>query len=176
MARKTVEFRLIEESDAAFVYQLRTDPRYNEHLSAVTGSIEDQREWIGRYKLREAEGSECYYIIFKLEDATPVGTVRLYDFRGDKESFSWGSWILNENKTRLAAVESAMIVYRIGFDELGFKSCHFEVRKGNDRVISFHTKFGAVQTGEDELNYYFTLSPATYAGFLEKNRALLQSD
>ena len=98
---------------------------------------------------------QFYFIIQKL-DGTPCGTVRVYDIRSD--SFCWGSWILNENKTRFAAIESAFLVYKFGFESLGFKKCHFDVMKGNDKVISFHKKMGAVQVGEDEANYYYEIT------------------
>ncbi len=173
MNGRTIKLRLIEPNDAAFVFGLRTDPRYNTHLSKVAGTAGDQRVWIEQYKQREAAGGEYYYIILSIGSDVPIGTVRLYDFHDDRASFSWGSWILNENKTRYAAIESAMLVYEIGFETLGFKSCHFEVRKENERVISFHEKFGAVRTGEDAINYYFSLSPQTYAAFRQKNVVFL---
>jgi hypothetical protein len=30
--------------------------------------------------------------------------------------------------------------------------------KGNDKVISFHKKMGAVQVGEDAANYYYEIT------------------
>jgi hypothetical protein len=45
---------LIEPDDAAYVHGLRTDPRYNNHLSAVTGAVDDQQQWIEGYKSCEA--------------------------------------------------------------------------------------------------------------------------
>lgn len=89
-------------------------------------------------------------------DGVPCGTVRIYDLKDD--SFCWGSWILNENKTRYAALESAFLVYKFAFDKLKFKKSHFDVRKGNDRVISFHEKMGAVRTGETELDLLFEIT------------------
>ena len=55
--------RLIKPNDAAFVYGLRTNPLYNQNLSAVRGTVDDQRRWIEAYKDREAERSEFYYVI-----------------------------------------------------------------------------------------------------------------
>ncbi|MDZ4304962.1 MAG: GNAT family N-acetyltransferase, partial [Pseudomonas sp.] len=94
---KTVRLRLIEESDAEFVLKLRLDNNYNQFLSSVNPSIEAQREWINKYKGDEQKGIQYYFIIERL-DGVPCGTVRLYDFKGN--SFCWGSWILNEDKTR----------------------------------------------------------------------------
>ena len=71
---------------------------------------------------------------------------------------SWGSWILNQDKTRYSAIESALMVYKYGFDYLGFMKSHFEVMKGNDKVVAFHEKMGARRVGEDEVNFYFEIN------------------
>ena len=88
--------------------------------------LASQQAWIRKYKQDEANGSQFYFIIERL-DGTKCGTVRVYDLRED--SFCWGSWILNESKTRYSALESAFLVYRFGFEELGFKNSHFDVMK-----------------------------------------------
>lgn len=161
---KTIRLRLAAPDDAAFIYALRTDPRYNTYLSSVSDGVEAQRNWLCRYKDRELAGTEYYFIIETI-DETPCGTVRIYDITD--ESFCWGSWILNENKTRYAALESALIVYRVGFSSLGKKYCRFDVRKENVSVIKFHKRFEPEITGEDEDNIYFEF-PAT--AFLEMEK------
>lgn len=155
LVSKTVRLRLVEERDADFILSLRLDERYNAFLSKVNEDVEAQREWIRKYKKEEAEGIQYYFIIEKL-DGTPCGTVRVYDLVSD--SFCWGSWILNDNKTRYAAVESAFLVYQFGFEVLGYNKSHFDVRKGNERVISFHTKMGAVKTAESMQDVFFEIS------------------
>jgi RimJ/RimL family protein N-acetyltransferase len=144
----------VREQHAEYIYSLRIDPALNQHLSNAPPSAAAQAEWIRGYMTREAAGSEYYFLITRL-DGSPCGTVRLYDFR--PESFCWGSWILDGNKTRYAAIESALLVYEMGFERLGFAASHFDVRKGNTKVISFHQKFGAQTTSEDELNVYMLL-------------------
>jgi len=151
---KTIRFRLIEESDAGFVLSLRVDGKYNAYLSKVTPNLDAQRKWISEYKNDESKGVQ-YYFIIELNDGTPCGTVRLYDFKGD--SFCWGSWILNEKKTKYAALESAFLVYQFGFEQLNFKKSHFDVMKGNEQVISFHKKLGAIEISKDDDNYYFEI-------------------
>lgn len=152
---KTVQIRLVEEDDAEFILKLRLDSKYNQFLSNVDPSIQAQKDWIKKYKNDESDKKQFYFIIER-NDGKPCGTVRVYDFK--ENSFCWGSWILNEDKTRYAAIESAFLVYKFGFNELGFQKSHFDVRKGNDRVISFHKKMGAVKKGEDDLNEYFTIT------------------
>lgn len=152
---KTIQMRLVEEKDAEFILGLRLSDDLNRFLSKVDADVEAQRKWIKSYKLDEQAGNQYYFIIEKL-DGTPCGTVRIYDLQSD--SFCWGSWILNKDKTRYSAIESALLVYKFGFEELGFRKSHFEVVKGNELVIKFHKKFGAEVISEDDENYYFNIT------------------
>lgn len=151
---KTVRLRLVEEGDAGFVLSLRADDNFNKFLSAKFPDVNEQKEWLRKYKEDEAEGKEFFFVIERV-DGTPCGTVRVFDLKHD--SFSWGSWILNQDKTIYAAIESAFLVYRFGFENLGYSKSHFAVMKGNERVISFHEKMGAKKTGEDALDVFYTI-------------------
>lgn len=155
LVSKSIRLRLVEISDADFILGLRLDSRYNNFISKVEGDVESQRRWIAEYKNYEAKRQQFYFIIER-NDGTPCGTVRVYDIK--KDSFCWGSWILNENKTRYAAIESAMLVYSFGFNSLGLDRSHFEVMKENSKVIDFHKKFGAVVVREDNENFYFEIT------------------
>lgn len=159
LVSKTIKLRLVEEADAEFILSLRLDERYNQHLSRVSNDIDQQRTWIRNYKKDETNGKE-YYFIIERHDHTPCGTVRVYDLRSD--SFCWGSWILNTAKTRYAAIETALLVYKFGFEKLGYQKSHFEVLRENEKVIAFHTKFGAKKIGEDSENYYFNFHRSAY--------------
>ena len=168
---KSIRLRFVEETDAQFILKLRLDEQYNQFLSAVSPDLQSQKDWIRKYKNDEKAKSQFYFIIERL-DGTPCGTVRVYDLKED--SFCWGSWILNEDKTRYAALESAFLVYKFGFEVLGFKKSHFDVMKGNERVISFHKKMGAVETGEDEQNYYFEINDSAVYAMQEKLASKIQ--
>lgn len=151
----TIKLRLVEDSDAEFILELRLDKRYNQFLSSVDPNLESQKKWIKKYKEDERNKLQFYFIIERL-DGRPCGTVRLYDLR--PESFCWGSWILNENKTKYAALESAFLVYQFGFGILGYRKSHFDVMKGNDKVVLFHKRMGAVKVNEDDENFYFEIT------------------
>lgn len=152
---KSIRLRFVEEADAEFILELRLDARYNQFLSSVSADLQSQKDWIKKYKEDEHNKKQFYFII-ELLDGTPCGTIRIYDLTAD--SFCWGSWILNENKTRYSALESAFLVYKFGFDVLGYAKSHFDVMKGNDKVISFHQKMGAQKISEDSENFYFNIS------------------
>lgn len=60
-AGPNLRLRLIQPEDAAYVHGLRTHPAYSGHLSKVTGSVADQRQWIEACKTQEAAGQSLYY-------------------------------------------------------------------------------------------------------------------
>ena len=152
---KTIRLRLVEKSDAEFILKLRLDEKYNQFLSSVSPDLQSQRDWIRKYKNDEKIKKQFYFIIERI-DGLPCGTVRVYDLK--ENSFCWGSWILNEDKTHYAALESAFLVYQFGFKVLGYNKSHFDVMKGNEKVISFHTKMGAKEIGTDQQNRYFEIT------------------
>jgi len=165
--------RLVEPHDAPYICALRTNPAYNAHLSPVAGSVEDQRRWIEAYKEREQQGTEAYYIIERLSDGVPCGTVRLYDILMD-DQFTWGSWILDHNKPSKAALESAVLSYGVGFFSFDCNKALFDVRKENKRAINFYKRFGAIQNGEDDLNIYFTYPRERFLADRDRYMAILR--
>lgn len=151
--------RLIEPEDADYVHGLRTNPAYNTHLSTVTGTVEDQYRWIEAYKDREAAGLEYYYVIER-RDGKRCGLVRLYDI--EAEHFTWGSWILDENKTPKAALESAVLSFGVGFEGLGCKVAHVDVRMRNKHAEAFYRRLGMLETHRTAQDIYFDYESETF--------------
>lgn len=147
---KTLIFRNATIDDAAFILSLRTDAEKSRYLSAVSGELAAQQDWLARY----AQKDDQAYFIIEYQGA-PIGTVRLYDPQG--ESFCWGSWILHSSRPSQAAMESALMVYAYAVDHLGFTAAHFDVRKGNERVWQFHERFGAKRVSENDIDYFYVL-------------------
>ncbi len=156
---KNITLRPVEEVDAEFVFQLRSDGTRNRFLSPVGEGVEAQRAWIATYKKREAKGEEYYFAIC-LPGGEPCGLVRVYAFQED--TFSWGSWVIAPGSPRYVAIESALAVYEFAFGELGLAGARFEVMKGNEGVLRFHRRFGAEYVGEDREQEFFTFSKIQY--------------
>lgn len=165
-----ISLRLAEVEDAHFIHGLRSDPRYNQYLSPVS-SVDDQREWIRRYKLREGEGVEFYFVI-EANGKTPCGVVRLYDI--DATSFVWGSWVLDDSKPAMAAVDSAVASFGFGFEELSLGLARFEALRGNTHAIRFYKRFGVPVVAEDERSLYFEYEATQFFHDRPKWLALLQ--
>ncbi|MBK8666964.1 MAG: GNAT family N-acetyltransferase [Burkholderiales bacterium] len=153
--------------DAEFILGLRQDPARNAHLSITSPRLEDQRAWLAGYA---ADGDQAYFIIESLDGGIPLGTVRLYDARGD--SFCWGSWMLVPAAPPLAAIESALMVYRYALD-LGFRAAHFQVQRGNATVCRFHENFGARRVGEDNRQIHYAIDVGAIERSLLRYRRFL---
>jgi hypothetical protein len=116
------------------------------------------RAWIERYKEREANGEELYFIVCC--DGRDMGTARMYDFRriGELRSFGWGSWIIKAPHPPTLVLFSAIMIYELGLETLGFDQSHFEVARDNPS-LGMHAPMGARREGEIEGFVMFSLSP-----------------
>lgn len=171
---KTIYLRFVTENDAEFICNLRNNPALNQYISKSPAIIEEQKIWIKDYKKREKIGKEYYFIICRSDNDQSIGTVRLYDFTmNPKKSFCWGSWILNVNKTRYAAIESALLVYKFGFEQLGFEQSHFDVRKENISVHNFHIRLGAQLIDCNGLDNFYIYPIDKYKEILSDYRYIL---
>ena len=167
---KNIKLRSVELDDADFIYKMRQNEVKTRFLSKVTGTVESQKEWISKYKQREYEQKEFYFVI-ESKSKEKLGLVRMYDFKDN--SFCWGSWLIKEDAPKSTAIESALQIYEFGFYKQCFKRSHFDVRKGNDKVISFHQRFGAKIVDEDELDYFFNFEKSDYEIIKEKYKRYL---
>ncbi len=157
--------RLAKIADAEYLHSLRINPEFNVYLTPVDGGVDGQRRWLREYKIRESVNTEVYFIILDKYEKK-CGCVRLYNI--DEEKFTWGSWILNRFKPAKAALESAVLVYVVGFELLGLKRAAFDVQISNLHTLKFHDRFGAQRIGEDHENIYYEYSSETFAGQKKK--------
>lgn len=139
--RDRTKLRLAIEDDSPFLLKLRLDPSRNQNISMTNSDLDAQVEWMKSYSSRYAVGREAYFIIEV--DGQPVGSVRLYDYLPDRDSFCWGSWIIQPGAHPLTAYRSAILVYDLAFGPLEFTRSHFNVRNANTSVWKFHEKMGA---------------------------------
>lgn len=167
---KNINMRTVTQEDAEFIYAMRQNQDKTKYLSKVTGTVESQKEWIRNYKQRE-ETKEEFYFVIESKHEEKLGLVRMYDFRDD--SFCWGSWLIKEDAPKTTAIESALQIYEFGFYDLKFQKSHFDVRKGNDKVVAFHQRFGAKIVDEDELQYFFNFEKSDYEITKEKYKRYL---
>lgn len=167
---KNILLRTVEITDADFIYKMRKNRTRTKYLSAITGTLEDQKMWIKNYKNRESRKQEFYFVI-ESKEGEKLGLVRMYDFNND--SFSWGSWLVKDKAPKSTAIESALQIYEFAFYTLGFEHSHFDVRKGNSKVIAFHKRLGAKIVKESDLDYLFSCPKKEYEAIKMKYKKYL---
>ncbi len=140
--RYGLTYRFVNESDAGFIYKLRSDATLSKYIHDIHGGVGEQREWIRKYKEREMVGEEYYFIFYKKE--VPIGLFRLYSFHDT--TFTSGSWVMAPKSPLDAVVAIPLICREIAFFELGmefednYDACHVD----NKKVIKFNLKFGCI--------------------------------
>ena len=166
-----VNLRFVEETDAEFIMKIRTDIKLGQHISSTSIEIEDQIKWIKEYKKREKAGTE-FYFIFEDSEKNDWGTVRLYNFSGNK--FTIGSWICLPNNKDNIAIKAWLLCVQYGFEVLNFEILQFDIRKKNTAVLLYANMYKPQKVSEDELNYFFELEKATFYKNKEKVIQLLK--
>ena len=170
----SIGVREVSASDASYILKLRLDDSYSRYISKVSNEVSAQEQYIRKYLDNNIHSRESFYFILtNTTTEKPCGTVRIYNFKGD--TFEWGSWILDDNKTRYAAMETAILIYEFAFNTLGFSKSKFEVNKNNNKVVSYHRKSGAEIIGEDDINYFFQVEKEVGLYFAKTLRERLES-
>lgn len=134
-------FRLrpVALADAAFIVALRTDPAVTAFIRDTSPDVGEQERWLERYFQREGD---YYFIIERIDTGAREGTVGLYDLDTSRRAAEWGRWIVQPGS--LGAIESALLIYRVGFSVLDLEMLYCRTLDDNQRVISFHTSCGLV--------------------------------
>lgn len=136
--------RFVEEEDAAFIVQLRTDSILSRFLHATDSSVEKQKEWIRGYKVRERKGEDYYFIFFK--DCKPVGLNRIYSIHGT--TFTTGSWLFSPKAPFECSIAASIMIRDLAFEEMGFEleDGYDGVHVNNKQVYKFNKLIGLKET------------------------------
>lgn len=168
--KKGIILRFVELSDAAFIVNIRSSSKNQRFISKTSNSVEEQKKWIERYKLREAKNKEFYYV-FMDDKNNRWGTYRLYNIGED--SFTIGSWVAHPDTPKKLAIKADLIMKKIGFTMLNKPICNFDVRKLNKTVVRYHLMFEPTKIAEDELNYFYKIDYKSYLMGKEKISQML---
>ena len=165
--------RLVEESDAEFIVQLRTDPKVSSFLHKTSPDVELQKQWIKEYKKREEEGTDYYFIFFK--DEKPIGLDRLYDISDTQ--FNSGSWVFSTAAPFGSAFLAQFIVREIAFIDWGFlkEGGGTGVHADNLNVIKYDKFAGMKEEGRYQNDDgEFILMTITKDDFLKGRKKVLR--
>lgn len=163
---KYVNLREVTVDDADFILSLRCNENKSRFLHKTEYNLENQVAYIKNY----FEIPDEWYFIIENKKGERIGTYRIYNVQGD--SFCIGSWLMIDGVSPAESFESDWILRMYGFDVLRFKRIHFDVRKGNKKVIAYHKMVGARITGETELDWLWEITREEYVA---KAKLLLEA-
>ena len=165
----SINVQLVQETDADFLFELRTNKELNKHLSQINSSVESQKNWIKSYKIREFNREEFYFKVVNKENKEDIGFVRLYNIDYNKKELTFGSFIMGETKTKYAALEAMIIMMEISFKYLKMEKVLLDVRKENEHAKNFYKRFGFNKINENEIDEFYELKKEEYEElFIEK--------
>jgi RimJ/RimL family protein N-acetyltransferase len=140
-------FRLrpVRIEDAEFIVQLRSDPERCRYLHRTPAGTSAQEKWLNTYFERRGD---YYFLVENRATRLPEGTAGIYnagwsiDGSTDRlqRDAEWGRWVLRRGS--LAALESACLVYRVGFEMLDLDSVYCRTIIENASALAFHDSFG----------------------------------
>lgn len=150
-------FRLrpVVEADAAFIVRLRTDPQLGRYLHETSAKVEDQVAWIHAYEDRP---DDYYFIVEDGRSGDPLGAIGIYDIDREAGRAEWGRWLIRKDSA--AALESVVLIHRVGFEALKLRTMVSCTIVENEQVVSFHRSFGA--SAGRTLPSHFAIRGASY--------------
>lgn len=167
MERYGLKVRLATEKDTDFILSLRTDAGLSRFIHKTDKDVQQHLEWFKKYKQREAEAKDYYFIYFK--DDEPVGVNRIYNVYEYYGTI--GSWLCSPKNEVEVSMATHLFLHDIIFEVLGLDLTLFDVRKGNKHVWKLHKMTGAQQVGESDIDYYFVTSKEE---FMKRKENLLR--
>lgn len=135
-----LKVRLVNENDVDFILSLRANFERTKYMLTLNKNIEKQKKWIRRYKKREFEGIDYYFIYTNLEDK-PIGLNRVSRINTINKTAKDASLIAIKG-LKYEALKMIIIRNEIAFNLLGVKKLWGEVHEKNINAIKIFILFG----------------------------------
>lgn len=147
--------RPVELDDSDFIVEQRNDPRIQRFINRGARDVGEQQAWLNEYFERPGD---YYFMIVDRRTGAREGMVAIYEVDEEQRIAEWGRWVVRPGS--LAAVESALLMFRIAFEQLGLEMVYSRTVCDNKAVASFHDSSGV--TRARILHDYVTLDGTTY--------------
>jgi hypothetical protein len=147
--------RFVEESDAEFIMELRTNPNLSKYIHETAPDIELQRQWIRDYKERQNKG-EDFYFMFEKPRGIKSGVCRIYDI--EEDSFTVGSWIFSRQAPVGSSILADIITREIAYKLFPLKKHLFDVKRANITVNRYNETYKSELLYQNEETNYYTCS------------------
>jgi len=164
-----LQVRFVNEDDAEYIVNLRTNGKLGRFLSVIQNDVEAQKQWIRAYKTREEQGLEYYF--YYSQNGTPVGVNRIYNIKN--KTATAGSWICTPDLPIELPFLTLVIIREIFFETLQLETDIFDIRKANKKIIRMHNMMGAHFMYENDIDVFhymtnedFKKNKAKFLGYL----------
>ncbi len=152
IAGHAYRLRPIELHDAGLVVDLRSDPQRARYLHRISLEVAAQERYLNAYFERDGD----YYFVVERQVAqgnSAEGLIGIYDMDPVARRGEFGRWIVRPGS--MASVESAWLIYRVAFEQLGLDEIYCHTIVNNTAVVSFHDRAGL--TRARQLEGYFEI-------------------
>lgn len=139
-----VILRSAREDDAEFTLAIRqNNANKTQYVHALTGSIEDQRNWLSEQEKRE----DSYFLVFSDLNGKLFGTYGIYNIDFQGKSAELGRAMLIGNP--IENLEAIYLVHELAYNELALKVLYTEVFENNTSAVGVNKQVGGVVIGQD---------------------------
>ena len=157
--RYGLHFRFVNEEDAEFIVQLRTDPKLGQYINSTKPDIEEQRLWLRKYKERQEAGLD-FYFMFEKPVGVKLGVCRIYDV--SENNFTIGSWVFSPKAPIGSAILADIITREVAYELFSSKQHLFDVKKKNINVNRYHDAYKSEIIAQNEDTNYYTCSQGNF--------------
>lgn len=147
LSSKRIKLRAIFESDLSLMAEWRSDPAVYEYFyEYLPISHRQQKNW---YEKQLGDSSELNFIVARVSDNSPIGTVSIYHIDRRNRKAEWGRLIIGDPEMRSGGfgAEIETLVLQYCFEHLNLHKLYCEVLLENTNVVSLHKRFGFVEDG-----------------------------
>jgi RimJ/RimL family protein N-acetyltransferase len=146
--------RPVELADAAFIAELRSDPERARYLHPTPPGVAAQEDYLRSYFSRP---DDYYFVVERMSDRACEGLVSIYNIDTESRRGEWGRWLIKSGSP--AAVESALLIYRVAFEILELHEVYSLTIAVNEPVVSFHDSCGCRRERTFESHFPFEDQP-----------------
>lgn len=164
-----IKVRLASKDDAPYIMSLRTDKQLARFIHQTEDDFQAHYRWFDKYKKREEEGRDYYFIYLK--DEKPVGLNRIYNIYEYYGTI--GSWLCSPDNEVEVSMLTNILLHDIVFEILDLDIVLFDVRRANMHVWKMHKSLGATIVGESDIDYYLVNSRTSYQPLRDKMLSML---
>lgn len=164
----TVYLKSTAPEDAQATYEMRIDKEKTKYMHSVTGSVEDQRNYI--LKQRQKPG-DYLFTVFDYNDK-PIGMRGIYDVTENSaesgRTIGYGDAFQN--------MEALILGIDFAFDVLGVEKVYMDAAADNQSVRGIQEQLGAKEYKRDRLDglgYEYVFSVLSKKDYIESRKKIM---